>query len=222
MKRSRFKSYDDLIAHTDRPLAKRRKLNIGRHGASVVPRKFHLSSDEIADLKYTWRDTKRFPNPHNRGFYFYLLEALIDLGIDQMHPQSMVLRRVEALMSDPSTVQGEGTDAMTAWERWANKDPRNKESARDLEGRFDLNVTVLQRLTGLTPYGRRLMDVGEKVLGRKGAVIDVLVSKDGVRHLRLNTHSNRPINETKSRGMGSPAALAEERAAKRKARKPRT
>lgn len=214
--KGKFKSYDDLIVHTEKPLAKRRELAIGRGGEHVKPRKFHLSPEEVADLKVQYKETKRFPNPHNRGFYFYLVEALVDMGINDQHPQGRVMQRVEKLMSDESTIQGEGRDKTTAWERWANKDPRNAETGKDMEGRFDQNVTVLQRLSGLTPYGRKLLDVGTEVLGTDGAVIDVLVNDTtGTKYLRLNTKSGRPINQSKTRGAGSPAAIAAEKAAKR-------
>jgi hypothetical protein len=219
-KSSRFQSYSDLIPHTEKPLASRRELAIGRNGAHVKPRKFHLSADEIKSLKAQYAETGIFPNPHNKGFYFYLIAALVSLGINEAHTQSKVMAKVEKLMSADDTIQGEGRDATTAWERFTSKDPRNKETGKDFEGRFDQNVTVLQRLTGLTPYGLKLLQVGQKVLGTAGAVIDVLVSDRGTRSLRLNTKSDRPINEGKVRGAGSPAELeAEKEARKAKAKR---
>lgn len=214
-RRSSITSYDQLIKHTEKPLASRRELNIGRGGASVIPRKFHLSKDEITALTEQYKETKVFPNPHNKGFYYYLVQSLIELGINEKHAQTAVMKRVEKLMSDPSTIEGEGTDATTAWDRWKDKEPRNKDTGKSWDARFDQNVLVMQRLTGLTPYGRKLLDVGQKVLGKKGAVIDVLVADTGTRYLRLNTQSDRPVNESKVRGMGSPAAIKAERAEKR-------
>ncbi len=210
---SSFGSYDDLIKHTEKPLASRRELAIGRGGAHVKPRKFHLSADEVADLKAQYKETGKFPNPHNRGFYFFLVQALADMGLNDKHPQGRVMQKVESLMSADDTIQGEGRDTTTAWDRFVNKDPRN-DNGKDYDARFDQNVTVLQRLTGLTPYGRKLLDVGTEVLGTEGCVIDVLVADTGTKYLRLNTHSNRPINEAKTRGMGSPAEIAAEKAAK--------
>ena len=57
------------------------------------------------------------------------------------------------------------------------------------------------------------------IMGRKGAVIDVLVTDEGQKHLRLNTHSDRAVNEAKARGMGSPATLEEKRDVKRSVRR---
>lgn len=215
VRKSRFQNYTDLLSHVEKPLAKRRELAIGRGGSLVKPRKFHLSDAEVTDLRASFKETKRFPNPHNRGFYFYLIEALVDLGINEAHSQSKVLGRVEKLMSSEDTIEGEGKEATTAWDRFINKDPRNAETGKDYEARFDQNVTVLQRLSGLTPYGLKLLEVGTKVLGTAGAVIDVLVGERGGKSLRLNTRSDRPINEGKVRGFGSPAAIAAERAEKR-------
>lgn len=205
----RFKSYDDLVKHTETPLLKRRALKIGRNGAAVVPRKFHLSETEIAELKLKHEATKRFPNPHNKGFYHYLLEALVTLGTDKAHPLASVKSQVEKLMSDDQTIGHE--DGMTAWQRWASKGQRNTDTAKDCECRFMQNVVVLQRLTGLTPYGRRLLDVCQKVMESPGGVIDVLRGLKDQIQLKLNTRSDQPRNDFKLRGMGSPTAVAAER-----------
>lgn len=221
-KGNRFETYDDILKHTEKPLASRRELAIGRGGVNRVPRKFHLDTDEISALKEQVKelgskanlsDKLTAINPHNKGFYHYLFAALAEHPNEKL-PQGRVMKRVETLMSDESTVQGEGRDKTTAWQRWADKDARNPDTGKDMEGRFDQNVTVLQRLSGLTPYGRRIHDL-HKVIGGAGVVIDVLVAETGTKYLRLNTNSPRPINESKVRGMGSPAAIAEEKKAKR-------
>ncbi|MGC4033110.1 MAG: hypothetical protein QM754_15510 [Tepidisphaeraceae bacterium] len=213
----RFKSYDDLVKHTETPLLKRRALKIGREGTAVVPRKFHLSEAEVAELTLQHQATKRFPNPHNKGFYFYLLEALVTLGIDKAHSTAAVMQQVERLMSDDTTIDAE--DGTTAWQRWASKEPRNASTAKDVEGRFMQNILVLQRLTGLTPYGRRILDVCQKVMKRPGGVIDVLRGPKDQMHLKLNTHSDQARNDFKSRGMGSPTAVAADRRAKAASKK---
>ena len=225
MSKSRIQSYDQLIPQTEKPLANRRELAIGRGGEKVKPRKMHLNAEEIAELRAEYKETKVFPNPHNKGFYHYLVAALVSMGVNEPHPQGRVMQRVEKLMSAEDTIQGEGRDKTTAWDRFTKKDPRNAETGKDYEARFDQNVTVLQRVspTDLNPYGRRLLDVGSEVLGTKGAVIDVLVNPNtGNKSLRLNTNSDTPINEAKTRGFGSPAAIeaakAEARERKAKAR----
>lgn len=215
---SRFKSYADLIPHTSKPLAKRRELAIGRGGAHVTPRKFHLTEDEIAGLKETYAEVKpkRIPNPHNKGMYWATWEALITLGINAEHPLSRVMKTVERLLSDDDTKDADGN---TAWERFVNKDPRNAETGKDAEARFYQNVLVLQRLTGLTPYGLKFLQTCQEVCGYDGGVLDVLVHDTGTMYLRLNTKSATPINQNKVRGMGSPADVAARKAEARAARK---
>jgi hypothetical protein len=219
---SRFQSYEDLIPHTEKPLAKRRELAIGRGGAHVVPRKFHLNAEEIEGLKAEYAEVKpkRIPNPHNKGNYWAIWEALILLGRDQEHPLSRVMKKVETLLSDESTKDDEGN---TAWDRFVNKDPRNAETGKDAEARFYQNVIVQQRLTGRTPYGYKMRQVCQEVCGFDGGVLDVLKHDTGTLYLRLNTRSDTPINQNKVRGMGSPADVAarkaEARAAKAKSNK---
>ncbi len=219
--KGRFKTYDDLLPHTSLPLARRRELAIGRNGAKVKPRAFHLSDEDIAALKEEYKETKVFPNPHNKGFYYFLVAALVEMGINEEHSKARVMKKVESLMSDPSTLDGEGKDATTAWERFVNKDARNAATGKSYDARFDQNITVLQRLTGRTPYGRKILEVGQKVMGQAGGVIDLLVHDSGAQFLRLNTKSDRPVNQLKVRGMGSNAAIAAEKAEARAARKPK-
>jgi hypothetical protein len=219
---SRFQSYEDLIPHTEKPLAKRRELAIGRGGAHVVPRKFHLTAEEIDGLKAEYAEVKpkRIPNPHNKGMYWAIWEALILLGRDQEHPYSRVMKKVETLLSDEDTKDDDG---QTAWDRFANKDPRNNDTGKDADARFYQNVIVQQRLTGRTPYGYKMRQVCQEVCGFDGGVLDVLKHDTGTLYLKLNTRSVTPVNENKVRGMGSPADVAarkaEARAAKAKSNK---
>lgn len=225
------KSYDTIAKYLDTNHSKPQKFAVGRNGVARDPRRFHLSPDAIEQLKTEFKETKRFPNPHNKGFYHYLVEALVTMGVNEEHFQSRVMAKVQSLMSDDSTIQGEGKSKTTAWERFDDKDSRNEKTGKDTEGRFEQNVIVLQRLSGFTPYGRKILDVGQKVMGQPGGVIDLLVNeKSGIRSLRLNLKSATPINQSKTRGAGSNKAIAAAKAAakapkakapKRKASKPR-
>ena len=74
-------------------------------------------------------------------------------------------------------------------------------------------------MTGFNPYGYKILQTFQEVLGKAGGVIDVIVNPDtGTEYLRLNTKSVTPRNDLKTRGMGSPAAMEAERAAARAAR----
>jgi hypothetical protein len=194
-------SYADIRDLTEKPLKLRRKLKIGRGGEAVVPRKFHLTSDQLAKLRTAHKATGAFPNPHSNGFYRSIVAALVDLGADKEHADAKVLERIKEIMSDKSTIREDDGKKTTAWQRWSKKESVNEDTGKDVEGRYEQNVRVLQRLTGNTPYGLKLLQVGKSILGTKGVVIDVLVTEaSGARYLRLNTDSSKPINEAKIRG----------------------
>lgn len=219
-KSSKFKSYDDVRKYVDNvPLAKRRELAIGRDGAKVKPRGYHLNDDKIAKIaaayKESGNDLNILATAYNKGNYHYIIAALFAMGVDEQHPKSRVFNKMKTLMSAEDTKDADGK---TAFERFENKDPRS-DGGLDVDGRFDQNIVVLQRLTGLSPYGYKLLQVLQEVGGKKGGVIDVLVAETGTEYLRLNTKSASPINQTKKRGMGSPAAIAAEKAAAKAARK---
>ncbi len=209
----RYEKYDDIIWNVERPAWERRRLPIGRRGALVTPRRFHLSDKRLAELRKARRRHKRFPNPHKKGFYFYLVEALVELGVNKSRPLEAVIERVRQLMSDASTVRSRNSS--TAWDRWVTDTPRFEKLENDWRARFEMNFCTLQRLGGFTPYGRKLLEVGQKIMKTKGAVIDILRADDGGKLLRLNTNSNRPRNDFKIRGHGS----ASEREAHRRARR---
>jgi hypothetical protein len=209
----RFKKYDDILWYVEQPLAERRWLRIGRNGAFIIPRRFHLPKKRISVLQRRFREQKRIPNPFHKGFSYYLLESLIDLGTNKQHLVTDVIQRVQALMSNPATIQP--WNGTSAWDRWIDNSRSSRTLSNDWRARFEMNVVVLQRLGGFTPYARKLVDVGQKVMRRKGAVIDLLRGNGGEKCIRLNTNSELPRNDFKVRGVGSRAALAEEQAAKR-------
>lgn len=215
-RKSKFSSYEDIRHLTEVPLQRRREVAIGRGNEKVKPMKHHLDEDQIAKLRERWENEKIFPNPYNSGNYHFILQALWDMGVDEDHSKSRVFSRIEKLMSDESTKNAAGE---TAWERFSGRQPRG-DNAKDVEGRMDQNVLVLQRLTGFNPYGLKILQVFQEILGKPGGVIDIIVNETtGTEYLRLNTKSTTPRNDLKTRGMGSPAAIKAERAAARAAKK---
>ena len=189
-----------------KPLAERKELPIGRGGEKVVPRNHALSNDDIIALRKRHKeDGDKLPNPHNKGNYYYIIEALKQLGLDKKHPFGVVKTTIRELMSDKSTQQeGEDGKKTTAWQRFKNKAPAtaNEDNARDEEGRILQNMEVLQRVnieTSNNPYGYKLMQVGQRVLQTKGACIDLYRNDDGDIFVMLNTDSKTPVNELKRR-----------------------
>jgi hypothetical protein len=197
-------TYLDLMALTSKPIADRRLVPIGRGGEKIVPRNFHLGKEEIEVLREKHEGGDKLPNPQNRGSYFYIIEALKDLGLNRKHPFGDVFNKIKELMSDKSTVKEDDKgNKTTAWQRFRDKAPATKDEdrARDERGRVLQNMEVLQRVNvqSCTPYGLKLFQVGTEVLKTAGCVIDILKDTDGKVFVRLNTNSDSPQNDMRRR-----------------------
>lgn len=187
--------YTDVMKAAALPVDERPKFAIGRGGEKIAPRRFHLTPEQIAELRKLHDDGDRMPNPQKRGAYCGFLQALKSLGLNKPHSYGSVKQAMKAAMS-------EGPKGETLWDRFApNGDGEN---ALDLDGRIRQNAEVLQRvsLTSFSPYGLKLLQVGQLVLKSKGCVIDILRTKTGDIQFRLNTNSAEPLNELR-RGHGT-------------------
>jgi hypothetical protein len=181
-----FNGYADIMAFVNAPVEDRKTLAIGRQGAKVCPRRFHLLADDIAALRDLYNKGDKCPNPQNKGAYWGFIEALKALGINKAHSYGECKKAMKAAM----TAEGDGE----LWDRFANHKGES-ENALDLDGRIRQNAEVLQRLGGFTPYGLKLLQVGQAVLKTKGVVVDILKSKTGDMQFRLNTNSAEPQND---------------------------
>lgn len=145
--------------------------------AKKAERSYGLSSDEVKQLTEEYKQTRKLPNPHRSGAYAHTISALVSLGINKSHPIGKVHQAFKRAAGEE-------------WYRaWASKEPRNKATAKDADGRFLQNLQVLQR-TG--DYGRRLLEVGRRVMKTKGAVIDLSRNDKGNLFVMLNTNSANP------------------------------
>ncbi|HEV2294694.1 MAG TPA: endonuclease domain-containing protein [Tepidisphaeraceae bacterium] len=137
------------------------------------------------------------PNPYRQGFYHYFVESLQSLGVNRRHSRQVAMGRFRQLTNTPETRDASGK---TLWQRWSKGDEGNDPYGT----RFDRNAEVLQRVprpgvVNNTPYGLRLLEVGTKVLGTRGVVVDIVKDRDGGRAYRLNTDSSLPVNEFRTR-----------------------
>jgi hypothetical protein len=188
-------SYSEVRKLLDKPLSEVPNMAIGRGGAIVAPRRFHLLPTDIEKMRKEYAETKQIPNPFNRGMYGYFFLSLLKLGANKQHPFKSVKEQMRQLASAPTTKDDDGK---TDWQRFIGKEAatENEETALNVDGRLQQNAYVLQRLGGMTPYGLKLLQVGQQVLKSKGCVIDILKGKDGKEKCyRLNLNSADPINE---------------------------
>lgn len=168
------------------------------NGETIALRRFHLPPEAIKGMREEYaKNPKVFPNPHNKGLYFYLIDSLVRLGKDKAHSYADVKSSIRTSMSAPETKDDDGH---TSWQRYIGKEMHtdDTDNAKNVDGKLHQNAEVLQRLGGMTPYGLKLWQVGKEILKTKGCVIDILKSKDGKDRLyRLNTDSAKPQNDFK-------------------------
>ena len=139
-------------------------------------RNFGLSTGEVKALQEQHAADQKFPNPYHQGCYHFIVAALVNLGIDQPHPFQAVYSRFQK-------------EAGRQWFKdWAGREGRT-ETAKDARGRFVQNLKVLQRTKD---YGKKLLEVGRRVLKSKGVVIDLSHGTDGALMVALNSNSNKP------------------------------
>jgi hypothetical protein len=152
-----------------------------------VPRKYHLTQDELKKLQEEWKTTGIFPNPFKKhGIYFNLVQALINLGINEKHPFAKVKNEIKRIMSVG--------DGITSWQEFENKKPRNMTTSKDVNGRIIQNAIVLQRLSKFHPCGRKIQELG--------ACIDIFQDTSGLPEFMLHTgfvtlEEVIPVNELK-------------------------
>jgi hypothetical protein len=208
MAKKTYGTYRSLMSIASKPIDEREALPIGRDGKEIVPRRFHLTAKKLKALREAWiadgGNASLPPNPHrSEGSYKYQVAALINLGVNQPHNFSDVKTEMKRLMNRAETRKGEGDAVTTLWDRYVNKEGRaeNDEDSKDVNARIHQNFEVLQRLTGRTPYGFKLLQVGRDILGTSGMTIGihkvVVGTGRAIRAYSLNTDSNVPVNEWK-------------------------
>jgi hypothetical protein len=80
-------------------------------------RSYGLSTAEVKELAEEFKASKKFPNPHRTGAYRFTIDALVALGVNKPHPIAKVHQAFRK------------TTGNEWYSDWANKEPRNKETA---------------------------------------------------------------------------------------------
>jgi hypothetical protein len=142
-----------------------------------VSRSFDLSHAEIKALAEQHAKDKAFPVPYRTGAYRHILIGIAALGVNKPHP----LAKVHEAFKRAAGAEWYG--------EWARKENRNDKTGKDADGRFLQNLKVLQRTKD---YGRKLLQVGRRILKTKGCVIDLSRDGKGGILVCLNTRSDKP------------------------------
>lgn len=152
------KLYLDVANQVNIPFAQRSACVKGRSGSYKIPRRYHLQSSEIVQLKKEMQESGRFISPYGKErIYTYIIEALVILGPGKPHLFSFVYDKFVELSSAEKTRNAKGC---TLWERFEKRQIRNFYTGKDVRGKFMQNLEVLQRLGGNHPYGLKLAQVG--------------------------------------------------------------
>jgi len=175
---------DGIQQEVEKPQRIRSEIT-NRRGKTVIPRKYHMTKKQEKNFrdkfdKATKRVSKdikekagkRFMNTYREaGIYYGCIQSLYLLGSNEWHDFLPILKKLQV-------------------GRFSSKCPRMVDNqvvmtARDLKGRIEQNMRVLQRLGGLHPYGLKLMQVG--------SCIDVRRTKEGKYEYRLRTNISGDI-----------------------------
>ncbi len=171
-------NYGAVREIAEKPLSERTTV-IDKRGKSSIVRRYHLTQkqlDKIDAEKKALGDVagEVFINPYIRaGTYRGTVEALRVLGLNLWHDYPIFKSKVVEILQ---AIQGKGGNSV-----WHNFENRISEAStnRDTDGKLMHNVAVLQRLTGMHPYGEKLRQVK--------ACIDIRYNEDGMLQYRLNT-----------------------------------
>ena len=154
-------------------------------------RSFGLSPEHVTELTAEFGKTKTLPNPYRSGAYGFTIAALLKLGVNKAHP----VAKVHTAFKNAA-----GQDW---YAEWSTAKKRNAETGKDADARFLQNLSVLQRTAD---YGRKLLEVGKKVMGTKGVVIDLSRDDKGGLLVALNLNSDTPLKPGRQEKAKKPAA----------------
>jgi len=183
-------SYKDVKKEAAKPKAEREAIVQGRNGERRIPRRYDLSQKRVTELRKNADGD--FPNPYRKGgVYHGFVQALVDLGLDKAHSFADVKESMQKVMG--AVERGD----TTAWKVFADRAPKpDAANPKDLNGRIMQTATVIQRLTGVHPYGLKLAQMK--------SCVDILAGKDGQPLYKLHTGFSktdrvRPVNDLKGK-----------------------
>ena len=186
-------NYEDLKTQVEKPFSERGTVSIGRGGKQITPRKYHLTTEQLAKMKAEAEAVGGVINPFKGrvGLYNAQIESLIQLGVNEWHSLKTVVTKIEEIMTALS-----GKDGKNAWEMVLNRQSAPSASKpKDINGRIIQNYKVLQRGTkgnDRNPYGYKLMQVCECVDIKFEPFPGTSDTSFGTWYYKLNTEFDKP------------------------------
>ena len=191
-------AYENFISEAEKK-NKERIAYVNSRGNNVIVRRHHLTNkiektkkrykEFIKDVSQEIKEKagSRFFNPYRQsGVYFGCVQSLFMLGSNEWFPY----KRVEEMMEKVMTDMLPDKKGMKPWEKFKGKATReNVVKAKDLMGRIEHNMRVLQRVEidkEVNPYGYKL--------SQACACIDIKVDIEGLWFFRLNTQHQSEKN----------------------------
>lgn len=183
-----MRKYEDIRKKVEKSSSDREEIMNSRKKV-VVPRKYHLTPQQVIKFKGKWdkavegmnslKDLAgiKFFNPYREnGGYYGSVQALFLLGSNLWHSYSQVRDK----MNEDMSTRASGKREQSSWDKFAGRIARDgATSTKDLMGRIIQNFKTLQRLGGLHPYGLKLKELC--------STIDIRRDKSGIYYFRLNT-----------------------------------
>ena len=144
---------------------------LNKRGRRTRIRKYHLTDQEKVQYSSRWhlsikdvplhiqtRASPKFFNPYRQGIYYYQIQTLYLLGSNSWHSLPDIVTKLKEYMSTINIeTKNKELDVSTAWDQFKYKRGRlYARTNKDHLGRIQENYIMLQRLSGLNPYGYKL------------------------------------------------------------------
>ena len=187
-------SYQNIKEFVERPI-KNREMVITKRGKYIVPRKYHLTEEELSKIKKDKQLTNEiggdvFVNPYVKmGCYHASIESLRILGPNQWHSFVNVRDKMQEIMSATPNNKG-----ITSWEIF---EKCQSETSKDVNGKIMYNMVVLcsnQVMSSPTAYyGDPTTAVGGHIVGHNSTFrIYMRPGKEGSIFAKLIDSPNLP------------------------------
>lgn len=166
------------IEHYD-PEKTGKKIFSNRGNIRII-RKHHLNEKQFEKAKKDFQETTKdvppyikdkagslFFNPfRKRGIYYAQIQSLYLLGANEWHEYFSVISKMKEFAEQIvlQRTRNGVSYSTTVWKEFERKVAKEgAKNSKDIFGRFNENMHLLQRLNKLNPYGYKLKQVGAAI-----------------------------------------------------------